>query len=140
MNMDNKNVILGSIAIITVVIFALILLFPKGKEAYAEKIDVSKVKVYKHIEKTDDKDGYYTLCNLDTEDVVKVNNFYKNVSKLDDDRIQSNGRINGDYKIVIDDNFIAFDKDNSNVLFNSAKNKLYYYESTIYDIVIKSCE
>ena len=137
--MDNKNVILGSVAILFVVLFALILFAPKGKEAQAIKVDTSKIKVYKHIEKTEKEDGYYSQCKLDTDELVLVNKEFERAYSLTEENITNKKSINGDYKVVVDDKFLAFDKD-SDVIYVGEKNKIYSFESKIYDIIDKACE
>ena len=138
--MDNKNVILGSVAIIGVILFALVLFAPKGKESQAIKIDTSKIKVYKHVEKTETKAGYYTECKLATDDLVTVKHEFDKAYELDDDYIMETKKINGDYKVIIDNKYLAFDKENNNVLYLNVNNHLYYFESKMYDTVIEACE
>ena len=137
--MDNKNVILGSVAILFVVLFALVLFAPKGNEAQAVKVDTSKIKVYKHIEKTEKEDGYYSQCKLATDDTITVNREFEKAYSLTDENISNKKSINGDYKVVVDDKFLAFDKD-SDVIYVGEKNKLYTFESKMYDIIAKACE
>jgi hypothetical protein len=68
---DNKNLIMASVAIIGVVLAALIIFLPKdGKKV--ENIKLENVKVYKHHDKTENKEGYYSEHHLSTGDVVKV--------------------------------------------------------------------
>lgn len=136
---DNKNLILGSIAIIVVVLVALILFLPKDgrkESSYA----LEDVKVYIHHEKTEDKEGYYSECHLSTEDLVKVRNGYNKMSSLSTDDIITNEHINGDYKVQIEDYYIAFDKKHNNVVYLSRFNSLFSFKSDIYDLVIKDCE
>lgn len=139
--MDNKNVILGSVAILVVVVFALVLFAPKGKESQAVKVDTSNIKVYKHIEKTEEQDGYYTECKLATDALLTVKNEFEKAQKLEEDKnVSEDNKINGDYKVVIDDKFLAFDKENNNVIYLKEKNSLYKFESKIYNVVINACE
>ena len=136
---DNKNLILGSIAIIVVVLVALILFLPKdgrNESSYA----LEDVKVYIHHEKTEDKEGYYSECHLSTEDLVKVRNGYNKMSSLSTDDIITNEHINGDYKVQVEDYYIAFDKKHNNVVYLSRFNSLFSFNSDIYDLVIKDCE
>ena len=136
---DNKNLILGSIAIIVVVLVALILFLPKdgrNESSYA----LEDVKVYIHHEKTEDKEGYYSECHLSTEDLVKVRNGYNKMSSLSTDDIITNEHINGDYKVQVEDYYIAFDKKHNNVVYLSRFNSLFSFKSDIYDLVIKDCE
>ena len=136
---DNKNLILGSIAIIVVVLVALILFLSKdgrNESSYA----LEDVKVYIHHEKTEDKEGYYSECHLSTEDLVKVRNGYNKMSSLSTDDIITNEHINGDYKVQIEDYYIAFDKKHNNVVYLSRFNSLFSFKSDIYDLVIKDCE
>ena len=135
---DNKNLILGSIAIIVVVLVALILFLPKDGRNEA-KTEIDNVKVYIHHEKTEDKEGYYSECKLSTEDLVKVRNDYDKMHLISMDNLVTNKSINGDYKVVVDDSFIAFDKEHDNTFYLSGNDSLYTYKSDIYDLIIKDC-
>ena len=138
--MDNKNLIMGSVAIIVVVLFSIILFMPKGKSAQAIKLDTSKVKIYRHIEATKDEKGYYTECKVDTETLVKINEQFNKAYKINSDNFLTEKAINGDYKVVVDTDYLAFDKENNNMIYLGKYNKIYGFESTIYDLVINSCK
>ena len=135
---DNKNLILGSVAIIAVVLAALIMFLPKdGKNEVKTGLD--KVKVYIHHDKTEDKEGYYSECKLSTEDLAKVRNAFESIYELSEDTMLRNKQINGDYRVQIDDKFIAFDKEHNNIVYVSKYNALFNYESDFYDLVVKNC-
>lgn len=136
---DNKNLILGSIAIIAVVLVALILFLPKdGKNETEIKID--DVKVYIHHEKTEEVEGYYSECVIPTEDLVKIRNEYNKISQLGNDNIASKKNINGDYKVAVGEYYIAFDKKHDNTVYYNKSNALFEYKSDIYDSIVKYCE
>lgn len=135
---DNKNLILGSIAIIAVVLVALILFFPRNEvEQTTNKLD--DIKVLVHHEKTDEKEGYYSECNISTENLVKVRNEYDKAIKLTFDASASGVRINGDYKVMVGEDYVAFDKEHNNKIYISDANMMFNFKSTIYDIVINTC-
>ena len=132
---DNKNLIMASVAIIGVVLAALIIFLPKdGKKV--ENIKLENVKVYKHHDKTENKEGYYSECHLSTEDVVKVRNGFNKIIELGKDNLVSGKHINGDYKVIIEDKFIAFDKDHNNIVYFGNANVLFKYKSEIYDLIV----
>ena len=135
---DSKNLILASIAIIAVVLVALVLFFSKdGKNEINNNLD--KVKVYIHHEKTEKEKGYYSECNLSTEDLVKVRNDFNKIVKLTDQNLLNGKKINGDYKVIVEDKFIAFDKEHDNSVYIEEYNGIYEFKGNIYDIVIKNC-
>lgn len=139
--MDNKNLIIGSIAIIVVTLFALVLFLPKNKNiSSSSNISLDDVAVYRHIEKTADTAGYYEPCSLSTEDLVKVRNEFAKIYDVRDSDVVYEQTINGDYKVVVGDEYIAFDKNNNGVMYLGTVNALFKVDSTMYDIVIKSCE
>lgn len=135
---DNKNLILGSIAIIAVVLVALILFMPKDKNNET-KTDIDNVKVYIHHEKTKEKEGYYSECKLSTEDLIKVRNEFDKLSHMSMDNILVDSKINGDYKVVVEDNYIAFDKKHNNSVYISGFDAMFSFKSELYDIVINRC-
>ena len=139
--MDNKNLIIGSIAIIVVTLFALVIFLPKDKNvSTASNIKLDEVEVFKHVEKTSDADGYYSPCSLSTEDLVKVRNEFDKIYDVRDSDVVYEQRINGDYKVVVGDEYVAFDKNNNGIMYLGTINALFKVDSTMYDIVIKSCE
>ena len=137
--MDNKNLIMGSVALLVVVFIAIILFLPKGSQSEVNKVDTSKIKVFKHIEKTEETEGYYQTCNLATDDLLKVYKEFNKVLELDQDDEVSGKSINGDYKVSIDGKYIAFDKNNTLIYYNEI-NRLFNFKSDIYSIVAKACE
>ena len=137
--LDNKNLILGSIAVIAVVIVAIVLFFPKNEMAQTDN-KLEDVKVYIHHEKTKETQGYYSECNLSTEDLVKVRNAYNKINKINEESLVTGVSINGDYKVIVNDKFIAFDKKHNNQVYYNDINGIFNYKSDIYDIVIKACE
>ncbi len=137
--MDNKNLIMGSVALLIVVFIAIILFLPKGSQSEVNKIDTSSIKVFKHIEKTEETDGYYQTCDVATDDLVKIYKEFYKAYDLDEENQVSGKSINGDYKVTIDDKYLAFDG-NNNIVYLSSINKLYSFESDIYSIVSKVCD
>ena len=137
--MDNKNLIMGSVALLIVVFIAIILFLPKGSQSEVNKIDTSSIKVFKHIEKTKEADGYYQTCDVATDDLVKIYKEFYKAYDLDEENQVSGKSINGDYKVTIDDKYLAFDG-NNNIVYLSSINKLYSFESDIYSIVSKVCD
>ncbi len=136
--MDSKNLIMGSIAIIVVVILGVLIFLPKNG-ANAVSVDLSDVEVFVHKEKTEETEGYYYPCSLSTEDLIKVKNEFTKAYKVNEESIVTGKSINGDYKVVVGEKFIAFDKENEGIMYLGSLNNLYSVESGLYNIVIKAC-
>ncbi len=136
---DNKNLILGSIAIIVVVIVAVVLFLPKG-DANNVKTSIVDVNIYIHHDKTEDTEGYYSKCKVSTEDLVKIRNAYEERKNFTEDNRVTSMSINGDYKVIVGNNYMAFDKESNNIVYDSEYNSLFEFKSNIYDLVIKACQ
>ena len=137
--MDSKNLIIGSIAIIAVVIFGLIIFLPKNG-ANSVKIDLSNVKVYIHKNAEGEEKGYYYPCKLSTEDLLRVKNEFNKIYNVKEEDLVSGKAINGDYKVMLDDEYIAFDKENDGIMYLGTLNKLFKVDTSIYNIVINACK
>ena len=129
--------IAGIVGIIMIIICFIIVMVQSNKKQ--ENIDL---KVYKltAVEGTEDK-HVYKQCSLSTEDAIKINKEYKRSKALRNMNQVQGKSINGDYKVIInDDEYVAFDNKEDKVIYIGKENKLYNFSSDIYEIVLKTCE
>ena len=124
------------IAAVVGVIMLLICLFVLTKQ-HAKKNEVVDLKVYKHIE--NEQQRGYVECIITTEELSKINKEMKKVENLNDSTLLR-GTIEGNYKIVIGDNFYAFDKVDDNFIFRSSDKELHAFEGETFEIVVNRCE
>ncbi|MDE5888596.1 MAG: hypothetical protein K2H20_01105, partial [Bacilli bacterium] len=73
------------------------------------------------------------------DDMKTIQYEYEKVMKLSESK-KTRGQINGNYKVVIDDIFIAFDADDSNNVYRGDNSSLYNYNTGLYEYVKKVCE
>ena len=100
------------------------------------------LKIYK-LNETGEKvsDYSYEECKLNTENLVLINREFKKAFKLTDSNKVSGKQILGRYKLLDGDSFIAFDEmvDGKVTIYRSDKASLYGFESTIFELVQRSC-
>lgn len=136
MKNTNREVIIA-IVVALIMILVCVLTFVISKSSTKQ---ASEIKVYKLYEREDNSsDHYYKECSIDTENKILVQDVYKKVKKLNDASSVTGVGITGNYKIVIDDDFIAFDNNEDNLIYNGNKNKLYNFNTTLYEEVINWC-
>ena len=100
------------------------------------------LKVYKltAVEGQEDK-HVYRQCSVSTEDLLKINKEYKRSKALRDMNQVQGKSINGDYKIIVnEDEYVAFDNAEDKMIYVGKENRLYNFSSDIYEIAIKACE
>lgn len=135
---ENKEVKIAIIvAIIMITVCLLAFIFSKSSKVTNEILDI---KVYKLFDKEGTEDEHeYRECNITLDDIKSIQVEYRNIMKLSDSR-KTIGQINGDYKVTVDNKYIAFDADESNNVYRGDTNALYSYNSAIYEYVKKVCE
>ena len=99
-----------------------------------------KVEVYKLKAAEADEQRTYTACSISTEDAIKVNKEFKRALALRDNNSVTGKSITGNYKVIIDNQYIAFDNDSDKIIYSNKDNKLYKFSSDIYDIIINTCK
>ncbi len=124
------------IAIAVGVIMILICLFVLTKQN-SKKNEVVDLKVYKHIE-TEEQKGYVE-CIISTEELSKINKEMKRVEKLNDSTLLR-GKIEGNYKIVVGDNYYAFDELEDKFIFRGSDKEIHAFDGETYEIVVNRCE
>ena len=90
--------------------------------------------------KLNENENGYVSCSISTEDAIKVNKEFKRALALRDNNALNGKSINGNYKVVINDQFIAFDNDTDNMIYIDKDNKLYNFSSDMYKIIIDTCK
>ena len=130
----NNEVTIAILVAVLMVLFCVIIYVVNKNDVKEEDIIMS-VFIY-----DESREGYLE-CELSTEDKLKIN---KQLNKLKNKKVEdslSGTKINGDYKIVLNDDdnlFYAFDKEHKNRIYIGDQNRLYPFSSEIYDIVIKT--
>lgn len=134
-NKEVKIAIVVGIIMITICLLAFI--FYKSGESKTNTIDIKIFKLYDK-EGTEDEHEYRE-CSLTTDERITINSEYRKASKLSDSK-KTKGQIKGNYKIMSGENYIAFDGDDSNLVYRSDSKGLYSFDSSIYEYVKKVCE
>lgn len=134
-NREVKIAIIVGIIMITVCLLAFI--FSKSNNTTPELLDI---KVYKLFNKEGSEDEHeYRACKINVDDIKAIQSEYNKIMRLSESK-KTKGQINGDYKIMVEDKYIAFDADESNNVYRGDTSALYNYNSTIYEYVKKVCE
>ena len=98
-----------------------------------ENVDL---QVYVH-EGALDGTGHYKFCNMKNEDLVKINRELNVFNNTKENMVEKT--IKGYYKIVIDDDFYAFDNADDKIIYSGKDNAIYNFSSSIYSIIIEQC-
>lgn len=129
-----------SIAIAVAVLMILICVVIYLVQTNSKTINELNIKVYKLYEVEDgDTEHVYKECRVSTEDQLTLKKEFKRATSISESKAVIGQSINGSYKIVIDDNYIAFDNAEDKLVFDGNKNKLFNLSSSMYEIVINSC-
>ena len=137
MGIKPKREIYIAFSIGIIMILICIFLFYIGKK---DNFNINDIKVYRLYSYEDNEDNhYYKECELSTEDRINISDDLKHSLKISKSSL-TGVSITGNYKIVIGDDFIAFDNDSDNYFYNGNQNKIYSFESSIYNQVIDYCE
>lgn len=104
---------------------------------FSNDYDKADIAVYKNMEINGQRG--YVPCTVPETVLKEIYVEFKKTKALDEDDLVDQDRINGDYKIISGEKFIAFDKESNNTVYISEENKLYTFESSIYENVINTC-
>jgi len=113
-----------------------IIILVQNREVKESNVNVKVLKLYKPTENIDD--AVYRECHISTEDAIKVNKEFKRAVALNKNK-SINKQIEGAYKIIIDDDYIAFDNQTDNIVYNEKGHNLYEFKSDLYEIIINAC-
>lgn len=103
-----------------------------------ENVEDLNIVVYKYDEETE---TYYP-CGLSTEDALTIKKEIQKAKLLTEKEQAEATQINGNYKIMYgenDNDFVAFDNDEDNILYVGKQARLYSFSSKMYNIAINTC-
>ena len=123
------------VGIAMILICLLVVLIQSNKAQDDVKVNVYKLTA---VEGEEDK-HVYKACSISTEDALKINKEYKRIQALRDLNALQGQSINGDYKVVIGEEFVAFDNSADNMIYIGKENKIYKFSSEIYELVVNTC-
>lgn len=134
-NKEIKIAIIVGLIMVTCCIIAFI--FYKASTR-VENIDV---KVYKsHVIDATENKREYRECVITTDILLAINKEYKRAMRLNDDQRVIGKQINGTYKLISGDTYIAFDFDEDTpYVYRGDTKKMYYFKSDIYKQVAEVC-
>ncbi len=134
--MDTKKQI--NIAICVFCIMVLICVIVYITQTREENVEDLNIVVYKYDEETE---TYYP-CGLSTEDALTIKKEIQKAKLLTEKEQAEATQINGNYKIMYgenDNDFVAFDNDEDNILYVGKQARLYSFSSKMYNIAINTC-
>lgn len=102
------------------------------------EVEDMNLKVYKLYQKEDGEGNEYRQCKIPTDELMSIYKQYKRAVNLKEDK-QITGQINGNYKLISGENYIAFDAEQFDYIYRSDTGRLYTFSSTIYDLVKEAC-
>jgi len=129
------------VGIIMITLCAIAIIAKNASKKAAEELDIH---IYRHvITNKADNSGIYYECNVPTDKKSIVNVEFKKVMNLKDSAKNTDETvkgIEGNYKVTVDSNFIAFDDSKSNLVYRNDTTSLYSYRSNLYAIVEEACQ
>ena len=134
----NKEVKIAIIVGILMITICLIIFIFYRAEANVETLNLKVYKLY-DIEGTEDEHEYRE-CNTTADDIIMLSKEYKRSQNLTENKQVIGKQINGNYKVIYDDEYIAFDANGTNYIYRSDTERLYNFNSKIYDYVTEICK
>lgn len=135
-NKEIKIALVVGIIMITICILTFIIVSSNKKE-----VGSLDVKVYRLYEKEGTENEHvYRECSIATEDLLTINREFKKIQKLDANEKVMGKQITGNYKIIANGTFIAFDADENNYVYRSDISAIFDYKSSLYKEVKELCE
>lgn len=139
---ENKVIfIIAILIVIATIVFAAVYV-SKSKNKEQNKVNSeANIKVYRLYEKEDNKEEHvYRQCNVPANNLSElVQEFNRSYALTDSDKLTGKS-ITGNYKIIYNDRFIAFDNSKDNMVYLGETNTLYTFKSSMYQKVISYCE
>ena len=121
------------VGIIMVTICILVIIFYNADKT---NNDIN-VQVYK----VNEESKTYEQCSVPTDLLIQINSEYRRATNLSDNYRVIGQRINGTYKILSGDNYIAFDGEkDKNYVYRGDTKHLYEFDSSVYSLVIEACK
>lgn len=135
--MDTKKQI--NIAICVFCIMILICVVVYITETSDKKVEELTIEVYQYDEET----RTYYPCGVSTEDALTIKKEIQKAKLLTEKEQTTITQINGNYKIMYgknDNEFVAFDNKEDNIIFIGNQSNIYNFKSKLYNIVIETCK
>lgn len=138
---ENKTIfVIAILIVITTIAFAAIYVSKNQDKAQNKVNSEANIKVYRLYEKEDNKDEHvYRQCNVPASSLSDLVKEFNRSYALTDDAKLTGKTITGNYKIIYNGQFIAFDNSNDNMVYLGQTNSLYTFKSSMYQNVINYC-
>lgn len=134
---DNKEVKIAIIVgVIMITICLLIFIFHKSSVS-TNTVDIKVYKLYDIEGKKDEHE--YRSCSVTTEQLLTINKEYKKIKSLKSENKTIGKSINGNYKIMSGEDFIAFDAKDNNYVYRGDIGAIFDYNSSLYEYVKEIC-
>ena len=130
---DNKEIKIAAVVAALMIIICLVIIIVNKTDN--KEIDL---QVYKNVE-IDGQRGYIP-CEVPDSILIEINDEFQKAKKLSTSKEAEIEQLTGTYKLVSGKSSLAFDANDKNQIYNVEKNKLYNFDSTIYNLVISVCE
>lgn len=142
MKAKKELIVAGVVGIIMILICLFVVFCPKIKN------NASDIKVYKLVaregvnledENLSSEEKYvYIECNVSPEDKISAKKDLKKISnfKMENSKPEP---VKGNYKVVLGDDFFAFDSKDSSQVYSSKTNRVYNYYTKTYSKLVKAC-
>lgn len=137
--MNTNKEVKVAIAVGVIMITACLLIFIfNSAENNVEEINLGVYKLYE----IEGKEGEheYRKCRITTDELIYINKEYKKAFKLNEDDRVIGKQITGNYKLLVGDDYIAFDADDNTYVYRSDTKYLYEFNSDVQEYVKKTCE
>ena len=135
---SNKEVKIAIIVGIIMITICLVIFIFYRAEANVETLNLKVYKLY-DIEGTEDEHEYRE-CSATADEIVMLSKEYKRTQNLTENKQVTGKQINGNYKVIYEDEYIAFDAEGINYIYRSDTERLYSFNSKIYDYVTEICK
>lgn len=136
---NNKEVKIAIIVgAIMLTICLLVFIFNRAEKQEVTNLDI---KVYKLYELGDDSEEKYEYreCKVSTEDLVNINKEFKKIYNIAAEKKTTGKSIKGNYKIVSQNDFIAFDAGEENLVYRNDIPAIFEYDTSLYESVKNIC-
>lgn len=132
-----KEVTIAIIVAILMIIICFVIYLVNTNTQKETELNIKAYKLYE-VENSEN-DHAYKECRLSTEDKLSIKKEFKRVASISESKAVVGKTIEGSYKVVIDDNYIAFDNTEDKLVYNGNKNMLFNISTSIYKTVIDAC-
>lgn len=137
--MENNNEVKIAIIVgaIMLTICLVVFIFNKAEKQEVTNLDI---KVYKLYELNAEEEEYeYRECSVATDDLITINKEFKKIYNLSAEKKATGKTIKGNYKIISQNDFIAFDAGEENLVYRSDLPAIFQYDTSLYELVKNIC-